>query len=80
MREQYEPDPGGMQRQPTADARNDVHGRTTRNSLQINNIMPIEHSQLNMMVGDLVKILQERNGRLPQADSAWSERGDFPQP
>ena len=80
VREQHEPDAGGVRREPAADPGEHVHGAAPGDPFQEHDLRPVEHGELHVVAGRLVEVLEEGQRALPQADPARRERGDLPQP
>jgi hypothetical protein len=57
-----------------------VHGVASGDSLDVHGIHAVQHGKLDVLVGGLVQVLQERQRRLAQPDTARREAGRLPQP
>jgi hypothetical protein len=77
--EQDEARRGRVQRQWTADARDDRHGLMPGDPLEYDRHATVEHCQLRMLMRRLVEVLQERQRLFAKADAAGCERGELPQ-
>ncbi len=78
--EEHKSDARRVRGQPAARSAHDVYRLPAGDPFHVDDIRPVQYGDLDVFVGDLVEILEERQRGLAQPDAARRQRADLPQP
>ena len=78
MGQQHQPVPGGVQREPAAHPRQHPHRLAAGDPLDVDDLVAFPNPELDVLVGHLVQVLEERQRGLAQRHATRRQGGDLP--
>jgi hypothetical protein len=80
VREQYLPDPGGVQGKAAPSLAHDRHRGVTRHAVEVEGTSAVADGEVHRRQGGAVEVVQERRGDLTQARLHGGEQAQVPHP